>query len=302
MFRIACGRASLRITRGAQPGPCPPSSSFNFHTTAHTQESYRKRQSRIVKKRNTEKQIQREELLDRTRPHPALGHSPGDEQKWLASDLAQILVSPHDRRPLPPPETRLETPPASSTPRNNKSADMSQPIQLTPSNFGIGNAERELLFNDLPSASAMRAFAHHSPNDLKTGTSQAAASASILRERLNAELLARTTSLSNASAKGIAYENRRRIIAEFSEPGKPNDTGRSEVQAALFTWKIRNLWNHLENARRDIHNIRTLRRLIHQRAQVLKYLRRTHRERYLAVLERLGLDPRAVEGEIIVRL
>jgi len=177
---------------------------------------------------------------------------------------------------------------------------MHKPIQLTSSNFGIGNAERELLFNDLPSAAAMRPYMRWTSSEIKQKLEkeQNMVTTLMLRERLNAELLARVTSLSNASAKGVAYENRRRIIAEFSEPDKPNDTGRSEVQAALLTWRIRNVWNHLENARRDIHNKRTLRQLVHHRAKVLKYLRRTDRGRYLTVLDRLGLDPRAVEGEI----
>jgi small subunit ribosomal protein S15 len=31
---------------------------------------------------------------------------------------------------------------------------------------------------------------------------------------------------------GIAFENRRRVIAPFSEPGKPNHTGTTEVEGA----------------------------------------------------------------------
>ncbi|KAF8336340.1 uncharacterized protein EI90DRAFT_3045378 [Cantharellus anzutake] len=118
--------------------------------------------------------------------------------------------------------------------------------------------------------------------------------------RLNTEMLARITGLSNANARGIAFENRKRIVDAFSE-GKPNDTGRSEVQAALLTWKIRNLWEHLTRAKHDIHNRRSLLLLLHQRAKVLKYLRRMDRGRYLRALDRIGVDARAVEGQIILR-
>ena len=36
--------------------------------------------------------------------------------------------------------------------------------------------------------------------------------------------------LRNANAGGIAFANRQRIVEAFSEPGKPGDTGRPEVQ------------------------------------------------------------------------
>jgi small subunit ribosomal protein S15 len=40
--------------------------------------------------------------------------------------------------------------------------------------------------------------------------------------------------LPNANAAGIPFENRSRVIAAFSELGKPNDTGRTEVQGAYL--------------------------------------------------------------------
>ena len=70
--------------------------------------------------------------------------------------------------------------------------------------------------------------------------------------------------------------------------------------AALLTWKIRNLWDHLTKFKRDISNRRQLRALVHQRAKLLKYLKRSDRDRYDAVLERLGLEPGSIEGELVV--
>ena len=70
--------------------------------------------------------------------------------------------------------------------------------------------------------------------------------------------------------------------------------------AALLTLQIRNMWDHLSRFKRDVANRRNLRRLVHQRAKLLKYLKRTNRDRYERVLERLGLAPGAVEGELVL--
>lgn len=52
----------------------------------------------------------------------------------------------------------------------------------------------------------------------------------IFKEMHKAHMLARLTDLRNTNADGLAFENRRRIIAVFSEPDQPNDSGRPEVQ------------------------------------------------------------------------
>ena len=67
---------------------------------------------------------------------------------------------------------------------------------------------------------------------------------------------------------------------------------------AILTYRIRNLWAHVDNFRRDIHNRRNLLLLLHQRAALLKYLKRTGRERYNTLLPRLGIESEAVEGEV----
>ena len=51
-------------------------------------------------------------------------------------------------------------------------------------------------------------------------------------EQKKAAMFARMVDLRNANARGIAFENRRRIVAAFSEPENPTDTGRPEVQGA----------------------------------------------------------------------
>ncbi len=69
---------------------------------------------------------------------------------------------------------------------------------------------------------------------------------------------------------------------------------------ALLTYKIRNLWKHLTTFKRDVGNRRALRRLIHQRASLLRYLKGHDRGRYDVVLEQLALEPQSVEGELVV--
>jgi small subunit ribosomal protein S15 len=198
-------------------------------------------------------------------------------------------------------------------------------------NFGLtpSSPESILLFSELPELAQKVPFLNE---DLSKARGQAdwinhwahrAGSANKNEERAR-DLMLKLVDLKNASSEGLKFENRRRIVEAFGEPGKSNDTGRPEVQgslhssafsfssviltffnirplqAALLTYKIRNLHSHLTRTRRDIHNRRSLRHLVHQRAKVLKYLKGVSRERYAEVLERLGLDRRAVEGEIIV--
>lgn len=72
------------------------------------------------------------------------------------------------------------------------------------------------------------------------------------------------------------------------------------VIAALLTMKIRKLWEHLQRNRKDVANRRSLRMLVHQRAKMLKYLKRLDRDRYESVLGQLGIEESAIEGELVV--
>lgn len=69
---------------------------------------------------------------------------------------------------------------------------------------------------------------------------------------------------------------------------------------ALMTMKIRNLWDHMMRSKKDIAGRRSLRMLVHQRAKMLKYIKRIDRGRYARILQRVGLEAEAVEGELIV--
>lgn len=67
-----------------------------------------------------------------------------------------------------------------------------------------------------------------------------------------------------------------------------------------MTYKIRKLWIHLTKFKKDVGNRLSLRKLVHQRAKILKYLKRLDRDRYDTLLERLALEPHSVEGELVV--
>ncbi|KAH9988950.1 hypothetical protein BJV77DRAFT_719545 [Russula vinacea] len=75
-----------------------------------------------------------------------------------------------------------------------------------------------------------------------------------------------------------------------------------EVQAVLLTFHIRNVRKCVRESKRILASRRILCRLIHQRAELLKYLEHTDRRRYERALERLasGLEPRTIQSELIV--
>jgi len=67
------------------------------------------------------------------------------------------------------------------------------------------------------------------------------------------------------------------------------DTGSPEVQIALLTERIRHLTDHLKTHRKDHSSRRGLLKMVGRRASLLKYLLRQDRQRYQAVIDRLGL-------------
>ena len=77
------------------------------------------------------------------------------------------------------------------------------------------------------------------------------------------------------------------IIGQFKV--HDGDTGSPEVQIALLTERITQLSDHLKTHIHDFHSRRGLLMLIGQRRRQLKYLSKTHVDRYRVVLKRLNL-------------
>ena len=68
-----------------------------------------------------------------------------------------------------------------------------------------------------------------------------------------------------------------------------NDTGSPEVQVALITARINDLTPHFKQHAKDHHGRRDLLRLVNQRKRLLAYLKDKDADRYVALIQKLGL-------------
>ena len=76
----------------------------------------------------------------------------------------------------------------------------------------------------------------------------------------------------------------------FAKHGKnAADTGSSEGQIALFSFRINHLTEHLKQNKKDFSTQRALIRLVGKRRALLDYLKRKDIERYRAILKELNL-------------
>ncbi|RXW17652.1 hypothetical protein EST38_g8205 [Candolleomyces aberdarensis] len=306
-----------------------------FSTSSPALAGSRKQASSVIRKKNILQKAKRAQEALGDRPSVVLGTRPSEELlKWPQCDLAKVLVD--EEALFNPPSAAganaggaeaASSSAAGAATASSSSATLepySTPIGTVhvPAQpaFGVSPADQELLFNYLPRATAQASVSAAQPRPIGSPTAGFESPATKLEranevERSKAEAFARVVDLRNANAAGIAFENRRRIILAFSTPENPFDPGRPEVQvavlgpntypsplslAALKTYQIRKLWKHLITFKRDVGNRLGLRKLVHERAKILKYLRNTNRDRYETLLERLALEPEAVEGELVV--
>lgn len=109
-----------------------------------------------------------------------------------------------------------------------------------------------------------------------------------------------TTRLEEGLTLSPEEERRVELMAELAAVPKRAgpDTGSSEVQVAILTAKINILANDLY--KKDKHNKRNLRLLVHKRAKLLKYLRRKERggPRWQNLVDSLGINEAMWKGEI----
>ncbi|MQG21651.1 MAG: 30S ribosomal protein S15 [SAR202 cluster bacterium] len=85
----------------------------------------------------------------------------------------------------------------------------------------------------------------------------------------------------------VEREQKTSLIEEYRT--NPKDTGSPEVQVALLTERITGLTDHLRTHRHDHHTRRGLLRLVGRRRRLLRYLNNENRERYLKLVQSLGL-------------
>ncbi|TMQ32910.1 MAG: 30S ribosomal protein S15 [Planctomycetota bacterium] len=85
----------------------------------------------------------------------------------------------------------------------------------------------------------------------------------------------------------ITKDRKTEIIDQYRR--KNTDTGSPEVQIALLTARITELTEHLRTHKKDHASRRGLLMMVSKRSGLLTYLRNTDRNRYLTVINRLGL-------------
>ena len=85
----------------------------------------------------------------------------------------------------------------------------------------------------------------------------------------------------------ITKEQTEQLAEKFGENSQ--DTGKAEVQIAIFSHRINHLTQHLRNHKKDHATRRGLLKLVGKRRRMLNYLIDKDIERYRSITKALGL-------------
>jgi small subunit ribosomal protein S15 len=85
----------------------------------------------------------------------------------------------------------------------------------------------------------------------------------------------------------INTEIKKEIFAKHG--GSETNTGSTEAQIALFSFRISSLTEHLKKNRKDFVTQRSLQLLVGKRRSFLDYLKKNDISRYRAIVKELGL-------------
>ena len=85
----------------------------------------------------------------------------------------------------------------------------------------------------------------------------------------------------------LTAEKKEEIFTKYGKNAQ--DTGSAEGQIALFTFRIKNLTEHMKTAKKDLATKRSLVALVGKRRKLLAYLKKTDIERYRNIVKELGL-------------
>jgi len=85
----------------------------------------------------------------------------------------------------------------------------------------------------------------------------------------------------------LTVQDKAAIVAKFARAA--GDTGSPEVQVALLSAQIDDLQGHFKAHKHDHHSRRGLIRMVNQRRTLLDYLKRKDGDRYVALIQTLGL-------------
>jgi small subunit ribosomal protein S15 len=85
----------------------------------------------------------------------------------------------------------------------------------------------------------------------------------------------------------LQQSQKQEIIKNFQR--KELDTGSSEVQIALLTFRITDLTEHFKTHKKDKHGQRGLVKLVNKRRKLLDYLKKKNLDSYKKVISDLGI-------------
>ncbi len=85
----------------------------------------------------------------------------------------------------------------------------------------------------------------------------------------------------------LTKEDKLNLAKKFG--GNESDTGKTEVQVAILTERIKYLTEHMKIHKKDHHNRRGLLKLVGQRRRLLRYLSKKDIMRYRNVIKELGI-------------
>jgi len=85
----------------------------------------------------------------------------------------------------------------------------------------------------------------------------------------------------------LTKEKTEEIFKEYG--GSESNTGSTEGQIALFTYRIQGLSDHLQLNKKDHSCRRTLLTLVGKRKRLLNYLAKKDITKYRAIIEKLGI-------------
>ena len=85
----------------------------------------------------------------------------------------------------------------------------------------------------------------------------------------------------------LTAEKKQEIFKKYGK--KEADTGSTEGQVALFTYRINHLTEHLKINKKDYSTQRALLRLVGKRRSLLDYLKEKDIERYRSVIKDLKI-------------
>ena len=85
----------------------------------------------------------------------------------------------------------------------------------------------------------------------------------------------------------LAAEIKKDVVADYKHHEK--DSGSTEVQVAILSYRIKTLTEHFKTHKKDHHSRRGLLGMVARRRRLLDYLKRKNPEGYQNLIQSLGI-------------